>query len=140
MSNFAKRFKKMRKKKGLTQKELANKFNSDETAISKYENDHSTPDIKRIQEYADFFNVSVDYLLGRTDNPQNIENNDETNEKINHIKQAIEDNPQLAEYWEQVSKREQLQLMFDQAKDLPDEAIKDVIKIMMRIDKEEGNY
>lgn len=67
MSIFAKRFKQERMKKGLTQKELAIKFNTNKSNISRYENGYSIPKVKSLQNYADFFNVSIDYLLGRTD-------------------------------------------------------------------------
>ncbi len=66
---FAKRFKKERLKRKLTQEELANYFNTNKSNISKYENGNSFPGIKTIKKYADFFDVSIDYLLGRVDIP-----------------------------------------------------------------------
>lgn len=67
MSLFAKRFREERKKKGLTQQELAELFHTDKSSISKYENDHSMPELPILQEYAKFFGVSIDYLLGNTE-------------------------------------------------------------------------
>ncbi len=62
---FAERLKKMRKKRGLTQKELAKKFNLTKSSFSSYENGNNYPQCDKLIKMADFFEVSVDYLLGR---------------------------------------------------------------------------
>ena len=69
MTNFASRFKKLRLKKGLTQRELALHFKTSKSNISRYENGYSLPAVESIIDYADFFNVSIDYLLGKSDLP-----------------------------------------------------------------------
>lgn len=58
-------FKNLRKAKQLTQKELADIFNVDQTTVSKWEVGKAIPDYGTLQKLADYFNVSVDYLLGR---------------------------------------------------------------------------
>lgn len=57
----------LRLENGLTQKELAAKIKSTDKNIWAYEKGLATPPIEIISAYADFFEVSVDYLLGRTD-------------------------------------------------------------------------
>jgi SOS-response transcriptional repressors (RecA-mediated autopeptidases) len=57
-------------KKGLRQEDLALKFKLSKSAIGMYERDEREPSIELIHKFADFFNVSVDYLLGRTDTPE----------------------------------------------------------------------
>lgn len=66
---FALRLRECRKKRGLTQKEIAAQFNISETAWRYYESADRRPDILSLVEIADFFGVSVDYLLGRTAKP-----------------------------------------------------------------------
>ncbi len=44
-------------------------MNMDQASISRYETGEREPDLKTLVLLADYFNVSVDYLLGRTDNP-----------------------------------------------------------------------
>jgi transcriptional regulator with XRE-family HTH domain len=66
---FGKRLRELRKKANLTMKELGKKFSLAESTISGYENGNRKPDMEIIQDLADFFEVSVDYLLGRTDDP-----------------------------------------------------------------------
>lgn len=57
----------LRKKNGLTMKELGARFNLAESTISGYENGTRKPDSETMEKIADFFEVSVDYLLGRSD-------------------------------------------------------------------------
>ena len=70
------RFKELRIKKGLTQEELITQFNDrygkryGASSISMFENNKRIPETQALMDFADFFNVSVDYLLGRTDQPQ----------------------------------------------------------------------
>ncbi len=53
----------LRKSKGLTQLQLAEQLNYSDKAVSKWERGESLPDISVIKQIADFFSVSVDYLL-----------------------------------------------------------------------------
>jgi transcriptional regulator with XRE-family HTH domain len=66
---FGKRLRELRKEKKLTMKELGKKFNLAESTISGYENENRKPDMDIIKQFADFFETSVDYLLGRTNDP-----------------------------------------------------------------------
>jgi transcriptional regulator with XRE-family HTH domain len=52
--------------KGKTQNEVANMLGIDRTTYTKYETGDSNPDYSTICELADYFNVTVDYLLGRS--------------------------------------------------------------------------
>ncbi len=64
---FGKRLKLLRTNLNLTQKQLGENLNLSQRAISSYENNLRFPDEQTINLIADYFNVSVDYLLGRTD-------------------------------------------------------------------------
>lgn len=61
------RIKELRKSKGLTQAELAQKVGISEQAVSFYENDRRKPKIETWNRLADFFNVSVPFLQGLTE-------------------------------------------------------------------------
>lgn len=67
MATFGERFKKLRMEKGLTQDKLAQNFRINKSSISRYEKDIQVPENPALQSFADFFKVSMDYLLGRTD-------------------------------------------------------------------------
>lgn len=63
------RLKELREKKKLSQLRLAIELNLTQNTISRYENEEREADYKTLIAIADYFNVSIDYLLGRTDNP-----------------------------------------------------------------------
>lgn len=61
---------KLRKEKGLTQVALQMKTGIEQALLSKYETGERVPPTDALIILADFFNVSIDYLLGRTENPK----------------------------------------------------------------------
>ena len=63
------RLKEVRKSKGISQLKLSMDLNMAQNTISRYETGEREPGIKELISIADYFNVSVDFLLGRTDNP-----------------------------------------------------------------------
>ena len=64
------RLKEIRKAKGLSQLRLATELNTTQNTISRYETGEREPGIAELINIADYFNVSVDYLLERTDDPR----------------------------------------------------------------------
>jgi len=66
---FGIRLRKLRTTSKLTQKQLADKINVTHVSISGYESGNRTPDTDTLQKIAQVFDVSTDYLLGRTDDP-----------------------------------------------------------------------
>ncbi len=61
--NIADRIQTLRKAKGLSQEELADKLGVSRQAVSKWESEQSIPDIDRIIIMSDFFEVTTDYIL-----------------------------------------------------------------------------
>jgi len=61
------RIKMLRKEKGISQLELAKALNVHQTAVSQWEMERTAPDMSVIVLLADFFSVSVDFILERTD-------------------------------------------------------------------------
>ncbi|WP_026486709.1 helix-turn-helix domain-containing protein [Caldanaerobius polysaccharolyticus] len=68
------RLKELRSERQLTQRELADLLQLSPSTIAMYETGQRMPDPEILQKIADFFGVSVDYLLGRSDirNPEKI--------------------------------------------------------------------
>ena len=60
-----KNLKLLRKQHNLSQKEIGNIFHASQNTVSQWENGTRKPSYDIIQEIADYFEVSVDYLLGR---------------------------------------------------------------------------
>ncbi|MDD6095200.1 MAG: helix-turn-helix transcriptional regulator [Clostridia bacterium] len=64
------RLKELRKAKGITQLKLAMDLNTNQNTISRYETGEREPSLSELIKIADYFDVSADYLLGRTENPK----------------------------------------------------------------------
>lgn len=67
MNKFGKRLKLIREEKGYTQEELAKVLGITRSRLSMYEQGKREPSFELQEAIADFFNVDLDYLLGRTD-------------------------------------------------------------------------
>ena len=61
--NIADRIQILRKSRGISQEELADKIGVSRQAVSKWESEQSTPDIDKIILLSDYFDVTTDYLL-----------------------------------------------------------------------------
>lgn len=72
----AKRLTGLREGIHISQARLAAIFDLDQPAIFRYENAQSFPPYGVLMQYADFFHVSIDYIFGRTDSPQEAPCND----------------------------------------------------------------
>ncbi len=61
------RLKELRKKKGVTQLKLAMDLGLNQNAVSRYETGEREADYKTLIMLAEYFDVTIDYLIGRTD-------------------------------------------------------------------------
>ena len=61
--NMADRIQYLRKAKGISQEELAEKVGVSRQAVSKWESEQSMPDLEKVIAMSDFFEVTTDYLL-----------------------------------------------------------------------------
>ena len=66
------RLKFLREKRGISQVRLAIELNLSQNSISRYETGQREMDYSTLIKVADYFNVSTDYLLERTDNPKRV--------------------------------------------------------------------
>ena len=87
MAAFGELLSELRKDKGLSQKELAKIFHLAGSTISSYEIGAHSPNAEQIRAFAEYFDVTADYLLGRT--PFNISPNVLWESFVDHI--AIHD-------------------------------------------------
>ena len=68
-----KNLKLLRNQKGLSQQKLADILHISQQSVYKYENDITSPDIETLKNIADFFETSIDYVVGYTELPHKIE-------------------------------------------------------------------
>ena len=106
--DFAKRLKQLRESRKLTQEELGIQVGKTmesgviaRTTISGYELGSRSPDLETLDAFADFFNVDVDYLLGRKDSTTVLDpttsdvlaahaTDDLTEEEMDEVRQYID--------------------------------------------------
>lgn len=69
MLTFGERLKELRLSKHIKQTEMANIISISYRTYQDYEYNKCTPKLDKLIFIADYFNVSLDYLVGRTDNP-----------------------------------------------------------------------
>lgn len=106
---FSKRLKELREKQNLSQEELADRLGIPRSTITHYENNSNRfPRRGRLDEIANFFGVTTDYLLGRTDKPTYDYDDKEFKEFMN--------DPNLG-------------LWFKELKDSPEEQVDELRKI-----------
>ena len=63
------RLREIRKQRGYTQQKVALDLNLTQNSISRYESGVREADYKLLIRFADYYNVSIDYILYRTDSP-----------------------------------------------------------------------
>ena len=68
------RLKELRKERGLTQIQFAKEIKSAQSTVANWENGVRDIDSDRLQMLADYFNVSIDYILYRTNTPSKSHN------------------------------------------------------------------
>ena len=97
---FSTRLKELRKKANLTQIEFAKTFNIANGTVGNWESGKRQPDHETLTKLADFFEVSIDYLLGRTDDryqkpgEENIKFDEFTYAMYNESKELTEEDKQ----------------------------------------------
>lgn len=69
--NYHKRIKDLREDNDLKQSQIAELLNTSQSYYAQYENGKRPIPIDRLIKLADFYNVSLDYITGRTNNPKN---------------------------------------------------------------------
>lgn len=91
MPRTGERMRELRENTGLTQKEIAELCESNQTTIAKIETGKMPPSVKLLVWWADYFDVSLDYLCCRTDNPQGRQYEAKPKVKVdNDMKRFIE--------------------------------------------------
>ncbi len=94
---MVKNLKKLRVKSGISQQRLADIIGTSQQSINKYENHNVEPDIDTLITLADYFDTSVDYLIGHTEIDHKFEEvhsydlNNEESELINEYRLLTKD-------------------------------------------------
>lgn len=80
-----KQIKSLREARGLTQRALAKQLGMAPSTLAMYEIGKREPDNDTLKKFADFFGVSTDYLLGRTDDPTPPDVDEPTEQELEEL-------------------------------------------------------
>ncbi|HBZ09158.1 MAG TPA: XRE family transcriptional regulator [Bacillus bacterium] len=135
--SFQKRLKKLRLNKKLTQQDVANLLGITRQAYGYYESETSKrePDLASVKKLAELFDVTTDYLLGRTVN-------NEINNEVTVAGQKITLSPEELKLFEELKKNP---VLFHDLASNPEQKIKELIKlykmkkILLEDDQEEAD-
>ena len=94
---FSARLKSLREQANLSREHLAKALDITYSALSKYETGKREPDYTLLEKIANYFEVSTDYLLGRTDSPDLTQH-----EKDEAEFQAFRNNPNLNRFYKEL--------------------------------------
>lgn len=117
---FSERLRELRQNKGLSQSQLADALNISKSAISMYELGKREPDLETLEGIADFFNVDINYLIGKEDG------------SMYYL------DPEAAEIAQEVQKRPELKILFDASRKVSADDLELVINMIDRLKKNEG--
>lgn len=126
---FGARLAYLRKQKKMTQDDVASYLGITRPAYTAYESNRREPDYLTLDKLADLFGVTVDYLLGRTD--------DLTLSAVRTIDEALADDPDLFFFFQDLKNRDDLQLLFKQVRPLSPAGVKKIIRVIKAIEDEE---
>ena len=118
MSEFSKILRELRTTRDKTQDELAKALDVSKSAISMYENGNRKPDFETLEAIADYFNVDIDYLLGR-----------ETQQSSYFL------DAEATEYLDELHKRPEMKTLFSVSKKATVNDIKTAINIIEALQK-----
>lgn len=131
MATFQSRLKDLIEEKGITQKDLADEINTTKSTISRYLNNKREPKMYLLEKIANYFGVSVDYLLGRSDikDPAEV------------VENAISNDPELLEFWNKIKKsqnKKKLIKQINKMEEVDEEFIRHIISTLQSFYKYKG--
>ena len=100
------RIKELREEKGLSQSALASEINTSQRNIGRWENGENEPTYSQLIKLSDFFECSIDYLIGREDDFGNI--------VLSNVNKTLSNDEQkLVSFFRSLSDDEKQKLMLD---------------------------
>jgi transcriptional regulator with XRE-family HTH domain len=133
--NLGSRIKQLRLKRKLSLRELGRLAHISHSFIADIESGRSNPSLSTLEALANALGTTTSYFLeeqSRTDT-----RNETTPEQ--KIKDALSGDPELSEFWESLSQREDLKILFKQTRDMSPEAIKRIIRYIKIVEDEEAS-
>ncbi|RKJ46522.1 XRE family transcriptional regulator [bacterium 1XD8-76] len=138
MANLADRIKSLRLSANMTQTEFGEKFGIVKSTVSLYESGKSTPNDEIKKQICDYFDISLDYLIGRED----LEGHDSRNNDSSHLESdnGYYINEETAKAAQEIFENKELRMLFDATRDADPEDLKALHNMALALKrKERGN-
>lgn len=119
----------LRKSHGMSQKALGDKLHVTQGAVSQWENERTLPDTQQQRAIASFFDVSLDYLTGLSNDPKAISQSYSVSASMDMSASSAEDQ----EIWalrESLRRDPDRKMLFDAAANVPAEDILTAVRIL----------
>ena len=119
----------LRKSHGMSQKALGDKLHVTQGAVSQWENERTLPDTQQQRAIASFFDVSLDYLTGLSNDPKAISQSYSVSASMDMSASSAEDQ----EIWalrESLRRDPDRKMLFDAADNVPAEDILTAVRIL----------
>lgn len=137
----------LRKEKGFTQEELASALHVSKGSVAMWETGNRLPSPQKYEEIADYFNVDIDYLYGRTNIRQKVhfdndgtaytpvvcENHSEYNSSESQKRVSYYYDELAAELAQELYDRPEMRVLFDASKKATKEDIEQVADILKKL-------
>lgn len=86
--------KKLRTENGLSQQELTDRLTINRSTYARYETSSTQPDYETLERIADYYNVTIDYLLGRSSHPKlSAERDKDVNKEVEELMKLLQAMP-----------------------------------------------
>ena len=116
---FKERLKELRKRRGLSQVVLAERLGLSKSTIGAYETGDITPSLDALNLLADFFNVDINYLLGKEDGS------------------TYYLDPEAAEIANEIYNRKDLRMLFDTTRNISKEDLQFIVRMVEGLKKDD---
>ncbi len=123
------RIRDLRDRRGFKQQELADKIGVSRQVLSNWERGYTPVDSEELPKLSNLLEVSTDYILHGKDN---------NDSPIKKIALALEGDEELLSFFKDLSKRDELKLLFKQVRPLKKETIKRIIRYIKIVEDEEA--
>lgn len=130
MAKFSERLRQLRNEHGFSQQEFSKQLGGvSKSSINMYERGEREPGLEMLEAIADFFNVDMDYLLGKSEI---------RNRSAVQVSASSSADDELAEYLELLRSRPECRMLFSLAKDATKSDVEKAVAIIEALRKTEG--
>jgi len=130
MATFHERLRELRIQKGFSQQDLADRIDQTKQNVSQYERGVRRPNMDKLQELCDIFNVSMDYITGKEDVTPRLVDSDGI-----MALEIFSKNSEVERIAKEIYKKHELMVLFDAARGSDPEDVLLVAKFLNRIKK-----